>query len=156
MNERNVIVASSSANIARKFTTRAGTWGDIQPEILAQGLKLENVEAILKPGNLTLSHVDSVLPAGDFKIYLVPTKNKAGLTQAEAQVIGNEITQAIIKAADMASSDKIKELKVALIGKIEEFYDVEIDDNSSYFDSPDSDGDEDPDVLEARRMANRY
>lgn len=152
MNERNVTVASSSANIARKFTTRAETWGAIQSEILSQGLKLENVEAILKPGNLTLSHADSALPPGDFKIYLVPTKNKAGISPAEAQILSNEITQAIIKAAEMASADKIKELKGALIEKIEEFYEVDMGSGASQEEEEDA---EDEDVAEARRLEQR-
>lgn len=143
---RRVTVASPAANVARRFNTSAGTWGQLKPEISAQGINLNGVEAIMNPGNVTLTRDDAELASGDFKIYLVPTKNKAGISTADAQQLGEALTSAIIKAAESSTQAKIEELRDELIEKIEEFFDVDLDLDTNQWPST-----EDPDIAAARK-----
>lgn len=127
---RSVTVASSAAGKAKRFDTSASTWGELQGEITRVGIPLNNVEAIMSPGNVTLSRPEAELYAGGaFKIFLVPTKNKAGITQGEANAMAREITDAILKGAEKSSADRMKDLKSEIIEQIEEFYDVDLGDN---------------------------
>jgi hypothetical protein len=72
---RTVLVASSVSNKAKRVETSATTWEEFQGEI--SDLLTSGVDAIVKPGNYTLRN-DSTLPEGDFKLFLIPTKNKSG------------------------------------------------------------------------------
>lgn len=160
--QRKVTVASSAANKAKAFMTNAETWEQLKPEIQANGLSLDSVEAIMNPGNVTLSRNDARLFAdGEFKIYLVPTKNKAGISDEQANAMGAEIAAAIKKAASKANSHSLDELKSNIIGEIEIFYDVDLDDDASDSDNAwDLEADADPDdstedqsaLREARQM----
>lgn len=125
---RNIIVASSAANRAKKITDFTGsTVKEFKEHPVVAELWVGNVEAILNPGNVTLRE-DSTLPTGDFKVYLVPTKNKAGMTEEEAKQIGKEIAEAIVKGAKLADADEVTELKRILKGEIEDFFNVVLDD----------------------------
>jgi hypothetical protein len=97
---RTIIVASPAANKAKKIENFAGrTWGELKDHATVRELMVGSVEAIVNPGNLTLSRVDAVLPEGDFKLYLVPTKNKAGaISEADARSMSEEIAGAIVEA----------------------------------------------------------
>lgn len=123
MATRNVIVASASSNKAKTFSTCASTWGELKP-VIAE-LLTGNVEAILNPGNTTLRLDSATLPDGDFKIFLIPTKNKAGLTNEEATTLGKEIAEAILKANSIATNEKVEELKSDIIDSIANFFDVD-------------------------------
>lgn len=152
---REVVVASAATNVAKKFMTSARTWGELKQEVSRQGLSLNNVEAILNPGKLTLNRDESELPDTNFKVYLVPTKNKAGISPREAETLSNALTQAIVKAAKMATEEKIRELKTELIETIEQFFEVDLDDNdfgSNYGTDDNDDSPEDADLREARRL----
>lgn len=156
--ERRVTVASAAANAAKRFMTRAANWAELRPEIESQGLTLSNVEAILNPGNVTLSRPESELPLGDFKVYLVPTKNKAGITQQEAAALAESLTKAIVDASNRQNRTNVEKLKGELIETVEEFFSVDLDednddasDYSSY--SPHAQR-VDGDIAEANRMAH--
>ncbi len=155
-NVRMVTVASSAANRAKRFETSAATWGELQGEISRAGLSLTNVEAIMSPGNVTLSRNEAELYLdGDFKVFLVPTKNKAGITQAEAEKMAKDITKAIMTAAERSSVEKVKELKTEIIEQIEQFYDVDLD-NPTEEDDNWGPGMSKLDEQEELREANRY
>jgi hypothetical protein len=125
---RTIIVASPAANKAKKIEGFGGrTWGDLKAHPVVRELMVGSVEAIVNPGNVTLNREDAVLPEGDFKLYLVPTKNKAGISESEARQLGEEIAAAIVKASRQSSSSEIGDLKKSLIEEIESFYDVDLD-----------------------------
>ena len=127
---RKIIVASPAANKAKPVNGFTGsTWGELKQHPVLRELLQGNVEAVLNPGNVTLTRDDAELPEGDFKIFLIPTKNKAGMTDAEARKLGQEISEAIVKAASLASSDDVTELGNLLKNEIEEFFGVELGDD---------------------------
>lgn len=155
-----VTVASSASNQPKRFETRARTWRELKPEIERQGLSLAGQEAVMRPGNVTLTRDDAELPNEDFRIFLLPTKNKAGSLEEDAQNVGNELARAIIKAANMAGRDRVNELKNRLIEETENFFEVDFEGefDSDPLDDLDRqsnslDDDLDPDIAEARRMA---
>lgn len=121
---RTVIVASPAANQAKKIEGFTGTtWGELKSHPLVAGLISGNMEAILNPGNLTLNKADAVLPEQDFKVFLVPTQNKAGISQSDAESIAKEIAGAIAKA----SASQARDLKDRIMEDIADFFDVSID-----------------------------
>lgn len=122
---RKVTVASTSSNRAKQYDTAATTWGELKREI--SELLTGDLEAIVNPGHVTLSQDNSVLPTGDFKLYLIPTKNKAGaITENQAAALGREIGAALVEAATKASTEDINDLKEQLVEVIEEFFGVEL------------------------------
>lgn len=125
MATRKVTVASSSSNRAKQYETSATTWGQLKNEI--SELLTGDLEAIVNPGHVTLSQDNSVLPTGDFKLYLIPTKNKSGaITESQAVGLGKEIGAALVEAANKATTEDVNALKELLISDIEDFFDVEL------------------------------
>lgn len=126
---RTIIVASPAANKAKKIENFNGrTWADLKSHPVVRELMVGSVEAIVNPGNVTLNREDAILPETDFKLYLVPTKNKAGVSEIQARELGEEIATAIFKASRQSSANEITDLKKNLIAEIESFYDVDLDD----------------------------
>jgi hypothetical protein len=126
---RNVVVASSAANKAKKFSTSATTLGELKAQSEMSGLAVGEVEYVVKPGNVTLRDDDSTLPTGDFKLYIIPTKNKAGtVSPSQAQQLGKDIAQAIADAASKVETNELSELKADLIEVIEDFFGVTLED----------------------------
>lgn len=126
--KRVVIVASPASNVAKKYETTASTWGEFKDEI--SDIYTASLEAIVNPGNTTLVREDAVLPTGDFRLFLVPTKNKAGnMTPSQAQSLAKEIGDAIVEGARKASNEEVDDLRNRLIGEIEEFFSVNLSDD---------------------------
>lgn len=74
---RNIIVIATSTGADRTFTTSARTWGEFKMEI--QGYyDLSSLKATENINKTTLDYDDSVLPTGDFELYLRPGKTKSG------------------------------------------------------------------------------
>lgn len=113
---RKVIIASAKTNAAARTEFSGSTFGDLKADPIFAGIygSGEGVEAIVKPGNVTLRGDDSVLPEGDFNVFLVATKNKAGLDSSD---IAYEVEMAI---DDMVEANLVS-LKDALIGFIENY-----------------------------------
>lgn len=109
---RTVIVASSAANKAKKITTSATTWGELQNEI--SDLITGDVEAVVKPGNITLRANDSTLPEGDFNVYLIPKKNKAGYD-------ADDFVDDIAEEVERFQGAQLQALKAAVIAAIRGF-----------------------------------
>lgn len=127
---RKIIVAAPATNKAKAVNDFSGsTWGELKNHPVLRELLVGNVEAILNPGNVTLTRDDASLPEGDFRIFLVPTQNKAGMTSDEARRLGQEITETLIKAASLASSDQVSELGRTLKEEIENFFGVDLGDD---------------------------
>lgn len=125
---RTVIVASPAANKAKKIENFTGrTWGELKSHATVRELMVGSVEAIVNPGNHSLTREDAQLPEGDFKLYLVPTKNKAGaMSAAQATAISSEIAAAIVTASAKAEEAEFTQLKAALVASVEAFYEVSV------------------------------
>lgn len=124
-NTRTVTVASSVSNRSKQYQTSAKTWGELKRDI--SELLVGNLDAIVNPGHVQLVQDNSALPEGDFKLYLIPTKNKAGvITTEQAKSLGREIAEALVEAASKASTEDVNALRADLIADIENFFGVEL------------------------------
>lgn len=127
MSTRSVIIASPSANKAKKIENFTGsTYADLKATSVFRELFTSGVQAILSPGNVTLERDDAQLPTENFKVFLVPTKNKAGMTQGEAREVGAAVQAAILEAVSKVSSDEASGLKKALVRTVEDYFDVDL------------------------------
>lgn len=121
---RKAIVSSAVSNSARSIDTSAENWGQLKAELNKCGIITDNAEAVLEEGKLTLSHPDAALPPGDFRLFLVPTKNKAGTMESIHENF-QEVMDSIRKGAIKATPEQVSALKGRLIETIERFYDEE-------------------------------
>jgi ribosomal protein S13 len=129
---RNVIVVSPRSNQPIKVSDFTGsTWGELRNHPQVYSHVEENVEAVLRQGNVTLSREDAQLPEGDVHVFLVPTKNKSGMSEEQAKEIGQQITEAIVKAAALSSEEDVRKLKERLIEDVADFFNVNEDDLTS-------------------------
>lgn len=127
---RHAFVASGETNQMRKIEIPEGviTRAHLEPLLKAVGFTLDKVDIIVNPGKVTLGSPDSLIPAsGDFRVYLVPTKNEAGLSPEKAKALGDEITAALIKAAAKASDEDVSTLKDSIVEEIEVFFNVTLE-----------------------------
>lgn len=93
--ERKVVIASAKSNAAARTQFSGSTFGDLKNDTVFASIYGDGagVEAVVKPGNITLRGNDSVLPEGEFSVFLVPTKNKAG--QFDIDDIMSDLTDEI-------------------------------------------------------------
>lgn len=76
---RKIIVYSTKGK-SGSFESDAKTWGEIQSNVKGIVGSLDNLIATENVNKTNLGHQDSVLPEGDFKIFLRPSKTKSGAT----------------------------------------------------------------------------
>lgn len=124
---RNVVLVSPKSNAPIRINDFSGsTWGELKNHASVYSHVADsNVEAILRQGNVTLNREDAALPEGDVTVFLVPTKNKAGMSPEQAQAVGQQISEAIVIAAAISSENDINQLKEDLISEIASFFDVD-------------------------------
>lgn len=128
---RQVVVGSSAASKSKKFETSASTLGELKAQSEMSGLFPGNVDFVVKPGNVTLRDDSSVLPEGDFNLYIIPSKNKAGVVSSNAaEQLGRDIAQAIKDAASQVETNELAELRADLIQAIEDFFGVDLGGNA--------------------------
>ena len=127
MATRNVVVASPAANRAEKIENFTGsTFGDLKRNSTFSSLYRAGVEAILSPGNVTLNREDAELPETDFRVFLVTAKNKSGIGAEAARTLGEEISQAIQKAAKIAEEEDVEALRRGVLEGIQSFFDIDL------------------------------
>ncbi len=76
---RKIIVYSTKGK-SGSFESDAKTWGGIQSDVKRIVGDLDNLIATESVNKTNLGHQDSILPEGDFKIFLRPSKTKSGAT----------------------------------------------------------------------------
>ena len=54
------------------------TWGGLRSLLSNEGYDLENLKPTENINKTTLEHIDAVLPTGDFRLFLRPSKTKSG------------------------------------------------------------------------------
>ncbi|MEI6186922.1 MAG: hypothetical protein WCP46_00270 [Alphaproteobacteria bacterium] len=122
---RKVIVASAKTNAAVRINDFAGvTFGDLKANSAFAGIYNggDGVEVVVKPGNITLRGDDSILPTEDFNVFIIATKNKAGITDSDANAVGTAIAATIKATARIASAQETAALKAALTSSVESFF----------------------------------
>lgn len=127
MQARKVIIVSEKTNSVKRLTEFTGeTFQDLKNHPEARSLFTGDVEAVVNVTKCTLKRDDATLPEGDFKVYLVVTKNTSGvITPAEATTLGQEIATAIVKASALGGTDEKKELMNEIKSAIRNFYNLE-------------------------------
>ena len=76
---REIIVYSTKGK-SGSFESDAKTWGEVQSDVRRIVGDLDNLIATESVNKTNLGHQDSILPEGDFKIFLRPSKTKSGAT----------------------------------------------------------------------------
>lgn len=60
--------------------TAVTTLGDLRPELSGRGIDISGMKLLIGETRNELSEDVAILPEGDFKLYLVPSKTKSGAT----------------------------------------------------------------------------
>lgn len=137
---RQAIIVSGIANKGKKLRTAATTLGELKAE--APEYFTGDVEVIVRPGNVTLRDDGSLLPDGDFKVYVIVTKNKAGLDEYEIEEFVEEVSEILHGALNA----KFAEVKAAVLGSLSQYKsDDEVEEETT--------SDVDPELAEALREA---
>ena len=92
------IVSTRNSNVS-KVETSATTWGELKSEISGD-YDLSQLTAVENINRTTLERDDATLPAGDFRIFLRPTKTKAGYSNYSFKELRQELKD----------NDKLKEV----------------------------------------------
>ena len=79
---RKIIVYSTKGK-SGSFESDATTWGDIKDQVINIVGNLDNLIATENVDKTNLEHTDAVLPEGEFKIFLRPSKTKSGARYEE-------------------------------------------------------------------------
>ena len=113
--ERKVVIASAKSNAAARTQFSGTTFGELKADAVFAGIygDGEGVEAIVKPGNVTLRDNASVLPEGEFSVFLVPTKNKAGY-DLDTDDISDMVETAVDNVARAKAEEVYNEIKAAI------------------------------------------
>lgn len=121
---RKVIIASSKTNAAARTQFEGTTFGELKLDPVFAGIygSGEGVEAIVKPGNVVLRDDSSVLPEGDFNVFLIPTKNKAGGMDVD------DVTSNVEEAIEEFIADELEGLSAALVAFIKDYKKAKSDD----------------------------
>lgn len=127
---RNVTFVSPRSNGAKRFQSTATTWGTLRAEMQnnseLSALMSGDLEYVTAPNNVSLRGDESVLPEGDFRLFAIVKKNKAGMDENTAEKIGQVISKAIIEGARISSEEEVNELKNNLLEFIETHFDVDL------------------------------
>lgn len=76
---RTITVYSSSGRDGHSIITDVTTWGSLKEELSAQNVQHDKMKAVIGETKNTLESSNSVLPDGDFTLFLMPKKTKSGL-----------------------------------------------------------------------------
>jgi hypothetical protein len=80
MAQRNVTVFSTGGNNRKvTFPSSAKTWGDLKNDMDDNGVSYDGMTAVERTSKNAFTVNESVLPEGDFLIYLMPEKTKSGV-----------------------------------------------------------------------------
>lgn len=111
---KTVIIASAKSNAAVRVENFTGTtFADLKanPQFASIYGNGDGVEVVVKPGNTTLRDNDSALPTENFSAFIIATKNKAGVSSADAKEISDTVYTAIVEASSVADAVQKEQLK---------------------------------------------
>jgi hypothetical protein len=80
---RKVTVFSTTTNRKVVVTTDVTTWGQLKAVSEVRGLLADNMDYVVKETKLGLASDESVLPTGDFTVFMIQKKTKAGVISRE-------------------------------------------------------------------------
>lgn len=141
---RTALIVSSLTNKGKKISTTAATLGELKAE--EPSLFSGDVEIVVKPGNVTLRDDGSELPSGDFKVYVIPTKNKAGWDEDDVEEFLEEVSERVHNAL----GEKFGEVKASVLSVLDEY---KTDNGCCDEGNEDVGGEEDDEIAQALREA---
>ena len=102
---RNITVYSTSNGTSR-IESAATTWAELRSDMVSLGISSSNMKAIIGETRTTLESSMSVLPAGDFKLFLTPVKTKSGSSYRELRKKISELVNTNPAAKDFFNGDR--------------------------------------------------
>lgn len=153
---RNVTIVSTQASTKVEISTSATTFGQLQEEVGSR-INFSGTKTMIRETKTSLESVDSVLPSGDFVLFVLPQKTKAGFDPAMFSNSASGILQAIGAAYNEQSvlikrlEDRLVNMERLLQSSQESFLPTTLK-ADSFFD--DNDEEEDELLAEAQDFAN--
>jgi len=102
---RNITVYSTSNGTSR-IESAATTWAELKSDMVSLGISSSNMKAIIGETRTTLESSMSVLPEGDFKLFLTPVKTKSGGSYRELRKKISELVNTNPEARDFFNEDR--------------------------------------------------
>lgn len=143
MSVRNVKIYTT-AGVGGTIETNARTLGELLPTLHQREINTSGMKLLVGETKNELSMDDSVLPEGDFKLYLVPAKTKSGVDFEEMEENIEDIKEDL---SDLKS--QVREL-TALVKALSSGGSV------STSSSPSRSSQEDKDMDDFRKTASRW
>ena len=142
MSVRNVKIYTT-AGVGGTIETNARTLGELLPTLHQREINTSGMKLLVGETKNELSMDDSVLPEGDFKLYLVPAKTKSGVDFDEMEENIEDIKDDV-----ETLKDKVNEL-IALVKTLSSG-------SVSTSSSPSRSSQEDKDMDDFRKTASRW
>jgi len=80
---KNVLIYTTVGATGKTVVTQASTWSALQSDLSENGVIYDNMKAVVGETRVTLESPHAQLPDGDFTLFLMQKKSKAGLTDLE-------------------------------------------------------------------------
>ena len=92
-----VITLYATRGGKKKITTNVATWGELFPLIKKEGYDVDRLHATEGATKVDLVHVDAVLPAGEFTVFMRPKQTKSGAKAKRADGLNKKELTALLK-----------------------------------------------------------
>ena len=111
---RKVTVFSTTTNRKVVVNTDVTTWGQLKSIAEVRGLLADNMDYVVKETKVGLASDDSVLPTGDFTVFMIQKKTKAGtisrdrireIIEEEVDIMVDSIIEALEDEGVVEASD---------------------------------------------------
>lgn len=103
MNTREITVVATKGGRIEKINTNVSTWGELR-ELIQDNYDLQNLKAVENINKTTLEHIDAVLPEGNFRLFLRPSKTKSGASSPDFSSMSFAEMKEFIKSNEDAKS----------------------------------------------------
>lgn len=103
MNTREITVVATKGGRIEKINTNVSTWGELRA-LIQDNYDLQNLKAVENINKTTLEHIDAVLPEGNFRLFLRPSKTKSGASSPDFSSMSFAEMKEFIKANEDAKS----------------------------------------------------
>jgi len=111
---RNINVISSRTNGVKPVQSSASTWGDLKADLIAAGLDVSNMTAIVRETRNNLAVEDAKLPEGNFSLFLMAEKKAGAITSKKKVVAKSKPTSKLVTKSDSKDYDLDKLLNLPL------------------------------------------
>ncbi len=113
---RNILIYTTIGENEKTIQSQSTKWGALQRDLEGYGVQHDGMKAIVGETRNTLESSEAQLPEGDFTLYLMQKKSKAGLTDDQIDAMEYKVCRTTIKGiiADAGKDkDEITRRKLA-------------------------------------------